>query len=376
MPNLLVLACFCCCFAPVLPAESLLAVDLLQAPCPRAVCLDGRFFAGNQTIAMWPARQENWSYHMRTNYRDTPAILVAQTGVSLQHGAWGLALLQRRQAYIEATSDTWKLARERRSMQAGTEYSVAFAGDYFAANAVRLAHAWTAGTWSAGLAGSYLNGMRYRREYGVGHAIAANAEDVSARVEQERQDSRLNTGDPERFNTYLAAVPVDGKGFGFDAAFGWKPAPAWHLALAAADIGGRIHWQGMPSIARTGEFAFGADGSFIGRPDGAASVVERDARLDFRQRLPLKLAAAAEYAGPEWLAELRVEKIKHLTLPQIALAYPLRQGARLRVAYESRFGSWGVGVIHRWLTLSIRSNDVRLSHATALGATALLLVPF
>lgn len=377
MPKLSALIFLCVLLPHSLRAESLLAIDSVPVPFARAASLEGRFFAGNQSIAVVPAWQENWPYRMRSDYRSTPAVFVAQTALSLQHQGWNLALLQRQQAYLEATPDTWKLAQEQKnqSMVAGTEYTVDFEGEYFSANAFKLSHAWQAGAWEARLAASYLKGMRYRREYGVGHARAANAEDLSAKAVQERQYSGLNAGNPEVFNTYLAEVPVDGRGYSFDLALGWRAA-SWRFMLAAADIGGRINWQGMPSMVRTGEFAFSADGSFIGRPDGSASVVEQDARVDFQQRLPLKLAAVGAYVWPQWQAELRVEKINQLTLPQIAILYPLTQDWRLRGAYESRFGSWELGVVHRWLALSVRSNDLSMSRATALGAALVLSAPF
>ena len=98
---------------------------------------------------------------------------------------------------------------------------------------------------------------------------------------------------------------------------------------------------------------------------------------DVTLHLKPKLAVGAAWSlSPRWQADASVATIQGVALPEAGLSWQAATGPRVRLSYETRFGSAGLGVRAGPIYIEVRSDRLDLNDARSVGARAGLAVEF
>lgn len=365
-------------------ADLLALVQPTRNDAATAVRVDALGFAADDFT---PAHSIARTWNAPPTPRDGPnrALGFARLETSASHGTWSVAVFRRYDALGSGTPDTVRfyhalahpddlLARDQRL---GIDYR--FTG--FSADGLRLTRHFSPAPDQAHYAVSLnlLKAGALRMERATGIATTAGG---VATVNGRR--SLLYTGlDPtptsqahlNDFAPVTTGTPSAGWGVSVDLDARWQPRPDLHLSVAANDLLGRLHWQDVPEMVQ--DFNGTAWPLQFNQPQATARITGANHYRDVTLHLKPKVAAAAEWSvSPRWQADASLATVQGVVLPEAGLSWQATAGPRVRLSYETRFGSAGVGVRMGPFYAEVRSDRFNLNDAHSLGARAGLTLAF
>ena len=306
-----------------------------------------------------------------------------ETGVQWQ--GYRLAAVSRSDAYLSASRDTVDLINQYANALGydnPRKYAVAYQIRAFEADGLKFSRslqfdAIGGGNLKAGLGVSYLRGRSLKLENIKGQAVTLNTKDFDAALTQSISSTWLDTQNLSQFNAPFGRQErFSGDGYAVDAGVTWLHlATGMRMELAIADLFGEMRWNNIPTNVATLSTAtksYDANGFVQYDPTTTRTSSYKSVSMTLEPKvylgagIPWKqmmLKAGTSYSQGEWLPQLGIER-------------RLPSGWTLGADIETRFSTLGVSLSCSWLQLKLRTDDLNLSQAKALGISLQSHMPF
>lgn len=334
-----------------------------------------RYFAGNDWTAM-NGIEGNWSgrFSPRSGRNLAVAFLRAEVGVA--RDSWRISYLHRREAIVDASRDAIDLLyleKNNLPIPVGRRFALRFDAEVLEAEGLKIEKAFELyrGDHSglrASLGASLLRGSRTRSSTVRGELTATGPNTFSFDA---------NWIDSYTKKTFLFITPgsPEGSGYALDAALEFKWADRNRLSLSVADLDARIAWRDVPTTearATSNTATRDAQGFIVYQP----AVVGQNRRKDYTQHLDPKTTIQYSRAfGPLSLGAGALV-IRSIVIPRVSFDYRLDDAWRFALEHDFRFGSVGLGLRYKLLSIAVLSERRNLDSAKSLGLAAQLVVPF
>lgn len=334
-----------------------------------------RYFAANDWTAMGDI-DGNWSarYAPRGGRNLGLDLLRVEAGVAF--GSWRFGYVYRREAIVETNRDTldlYYLENNNLPIPVGRPFALDFYGNAFEGEGLRVEKAFEMRpnesiTLRAGLGASWLRGIRSRSGSVLGR-VTASAPNTFA------FDAAVVERDTKKTFPFMTPGSPEGSGYALDVALDLRWAGRNRVMLAVEDVVSRIVWDELPATdarATSNTAARDAQGFIVYRP----ALAGQNRRIEYIQRLDPK--AFVEYSrefGP-LSAGAGALVVRGVAIPRVALDYRLSDSWRVSAERDFRFGTKGLGLSYKSLSLSILSERADLGSAKAYGLAARVAVPF
>ena len=185
---------------------------------------------------------------------------------------------------------------------------------------------------------SYLHGKRLKLASASGQVVTLNTKDFNAGVSLNDTDSRVNVGDPAKFNELLGRLAApSGQGYALDAGLVLRHRDSGaRVELAVADLAGRMNWRDVPNNVTHYSNAtkyYDANGYVQFNP----STTRTSSYQNLSQKLDPKLWLAASYPVGNFEVQGATSYTRGYWLPQAGVSYRLNPQWRLKAEYDLRF---------------------------------------
>lgn len=329
----------------------------------RAAYASGTVFAGNDFAPIQEIRADLQTAYEPRNGRNL-AIVVARAASGVDWQGYRLGAVYRQEWLAEVQKETLDAYRNEHlglNHPVGQSYGLDYRLHGFEASGVQLGkvfHTTLDAGWSlsTGLSASLLSGQTMRAETWSGQATAMAAQTLAVNsIDATRRNTELDTRAQGFVPAYRDGNPR-GTGVTVDIGLRLKRADGMRFDWVIGDALSRIRWTSVPEVTLTGSGVF--NGAF---PGG------RKWRVDLDQHLPIKHALSLTIPLEQAQIELSDEIIRGQHLPMLAGQIEVSQGWAARLDYDVRFKSLGVGLIHKFFHLGLRTDRLDLDRARSVG---------
>lgn len=341
----------------------------------RAIFTSLCYFAGNDWTAMNDI-SGNWTERFSPRSGRNLALRFVRAEVGVAQGSWRISYLRRQEAVVEASRDTVDLLyleKNNLPIPIGRRFALEFDGNAFEAEGLKIEKAFElhrsgSSVLRAGVGASVLRASR-SRSGAVQGEVTATAPNTFA--------FNANWIDRNTKKTFPFITPgsPEGSGYAIDAAVIFEWAEKNRLSLSVADLDGRIAWRNVPTTearATLNTATRDAQGFIVYQP----AVAGQNSRKDFSQRLDPKTTVRYSRAFGPLSVGAGALVIRSIAIPWVSLDYRLDDAWRFAVEHDFRFGSVGVGLRYKYLSISVSSERSDLDNTKAYGIAAQLVVPF
>ena len=226
------------------------------------------------------------------------------------------------------------------------------------------------GGWTvkAGLGVSYLRGKSLKLENINGQAVTLNAKDFDATLTQSISSTSLDTRNLGDFNApFGTLLRFSGDGYAVDAGALWvHSATGTQIELVVADLLGEMRWNNVPTntaTLTTATKSYDANGFVQYDP----TTLRTSSYKSMSMALEPKTYVSAGIPWNQLIFKVGTSYTQGEWFPQLGLQRTWHSGWALGGDFESRFRTVGVNLSCNWLQLKLRTDDVDLSQAKALG---------
>jgi len=372
-----------CFIADAALAQSALMVDnpaQVGSDVPH-VDLSAATFVGNDIVAAKHFTDDPWpaNYHRRSG--ENLAIGTERMQfVGVEQG-WTFGAIYRQDWRLVTNADTVDAyAQSQRGdlAQQTRRYALDYDLNGFAADGLRLGHAWamnlsSAGQLTFGIAGNLLRGRSLRQDK-VNGQLTSNAGTASLTATRDliNTDMRAKSiAEADGFSDFSPAQPMDvpmGRGGSLDVGMRYTAANGAYVGIAADDLAGRIRWSQVPRLRLT---VNDAQVQCVGN-DCTASRIGADWTSTYESvtlRLTPRYLVEAAYPWQGLIMRARVESLKGDLFPVAGVDYALTPAWRVGLDYESRFGSVGISVNNPYFFCALRTDKPAVGSARTLGVS-------
>lgn len=334
-------------------------------------------FAGSDALPV-RAFGANWgaAYTPRAGANMALAVAQAETGVQWSHTRLGA--LYRAQALVQANRDTMDLAHQYNtaaSYDSARTYGLDYRLVGFVADGVRISHSrgipsFSGWTLHGGAGVALLQGRQLKVESASGQVNTLGGHDLNANAAWDNLHSSMNTSDPATFNPFVRSPgELSGAGWALDLGVRAEHEDGWLLELAANDAAGEIQWKNVPqrvSALNTSTRYYDADGYVHFNPMTSAT----SRFINYRQVLDTRWRMVLGYVvNPGTQVQWSTNQWGDVTLMEWLASHRFDNGLEAQVSHDPHFGTVGVQVRWRGLTVGLRSDAMDLWQAHAYGLT-------
>lgn len=348
--------------SPVLAEELLSAENPARAGAARSAYAEGQAFFANDIVPLVQVNKD-WSQGFHPREGKNYALISTRMETGVQWQGFRLGYISRNEWMATANRDSLDIVRTDRQKldyDNGRNYSLDYRLRGFAADGARLTKSFSndlGSGWTLrwGAAASALRGRRVRSEDIAGSATATGGRDFTATVDWTRDYSHTNTVADGFVAAYVDGSP-SGQGYAADLGLTFTRQDGLRFEWVVTDAFGRMNWRDIPEKTLSGTNLPGAT-----LPGG------RKWRVDLTQNLPMKHALAVSIPTSMADVELGDTLFQGMHLPRIGLAKRIGADWTMRLDYDFRFSTVGLGVSYRWLYLNVRSDSLSVNKAGAFG---------
>lgn len=224
---------------------------------------------------------------------------------------------------------------------------------------------------------SYLHGKRLKLASASGQVVTLNTKDFNAGASLNDTDSRVNVGDPAKFNAPFGRLAApSGQGYALDAGLVLRHRDSGaRVELAVADLAGRMSWRDVPNNVTHYSNAtkyYDANGYVQFNP----STTRTSSYQNLSQSLDPKLWLAASYPVGNFEVQGATSYTRGYWLPQAGVSYRLNPQWVVKADYDFRFNTLGLSVAHPWFYLGLRLDSTNQTKAKAYGLHGGVAIPF
>lgn len=346
-------------------------------------------FAANDLVPL-QSLAGNWRDGYSPRSGDNIALLSARSEVGLEWQGVRLGLLRRAEAFMQTNRDTADLARQYQSQSgydSGRNYAVDYRAVGFDADGFkvskRLQTEWSGG-WQlvSGAGVSYLRGRKIKLETWSGSATAISAQDFNATLKQDQASSDIDVSDLQAFNApYGRIASPSGQGYAVDIGMLLNHAPSGvSMELAIADLAGQIDWINVPANASTLTTAtksYDANGYVQYDPAVTRASTYRNVSmmLDPKVHAEVSLPARAFLPASSLRFFVALDTLRNVNFWQTGLRFEVAPGWQMQTDMDLRFQTVGLSLTHRLMHFSLRTDQLDVTQAKALGFSVALKLP-
>ena len=334
-----------------------------------------RGFAGNDWTAV-SGITGNWSGRYSPRSGRNLAIGFVQGEVGVGHGAWRISYVNRQEAIVDASRDTLDLIyleKNNLPIAVGRRFDLHLDAEVFKAEGLKVDRAFELyrGEFSAlraSVGAAFLKGSYTRSSDLKGIVTATGANQFSF-------DVAWNDIYSEKTFRFIKAGSPDGTGYAVDAAVEFEWDHFNRLSLSVADLYARIAWRDVPATMERANSATAtrdAQGFIVYQP----AIVGQNSRTDYIQHLDPKTTFQYSRAlGPVSIGAGALV-VRGIVIPRISIEFRPDAAWRFGIDHDFRFGSVGLALKYKLLSVAVSSELRGLDNSRSLGVAAQLLMPF
>lgn len=316
---------------------------------------------------------QSYSPHEGTNL----AIGMARAEAGITYDSWRLAGIYRSEQIIAANRDLVDLIyynKQHQSVTAGQIFNANLYAEGFMAKGLRLDKGFELklndnADLSLGAGISLLQGTRARFANASGTAVStASGYNYNATL----TDSNSRATYP-----YISPGTPEGSGYALDLGAKVIWTQGAHLDLAVNDLFSQMIWHNMPNTMETANSATlvrNAAGYVYFNP--TLSGINSINRLTIVQKLPAQANAQFNYPAGDFDLFAGTGWMMGYWFPQLGTIYRINEDWKTSLDYDTQFKTLGIGIVHKYFTLSARSSSLAIGNAQAYGLNAEVHIPF
>lgn len=333
------------------------------------------YFTGNDWTAI-NGISGNWAERFAPRSGRNLAVRFLRAETSVAYDSWRISYLYRQEAVVVASRDAIDLLyleKNNLPIPAGRRFTLDFNGNAFEGEGLKIEkafelHRGESSVLRAGVGASLLRGSRSRSGDVLGEVAATGPNTFSFDA---------NWIDRNTKKTFLFITPgsPEGSGYAIDAAVEFEWADRNRLSLSVADFNSRIFWRDVPTTearAISNNTTRDAQGFIVYQP----AVVGQNGRKDYTQHLDPKTTIQYSRAFGPFSIGAGALVVRSIAIPRVSLDYRLDDAWRFAVEHDFRFGSVGVALRYKYLSVAVSSERLDPDSAKSLGLAAQLVVLF
>ena len=291
----------------------------------------------------------------------------ARADVSARYESWSVGYFYRQDILIESNRDMTDIVHANKTgmtVPVGRAYVPSLDMNGFQAQGIRLDKAldWKMEHDLAvafGVGVSLLKGQRTRMGQAQGSAIST--------VTGYTYDLNLTDADSKLTYPYMPPGEVSSFGYALDLGLHLQWQDGKRLNLAINDLMGEIRWKNLPQTTMTANSAtatYDAQGYIVFNP----TVSGQNSRVDITQKLNTKGNIQLYVPITDGVSiNLGTEWIKDYLFPRMGLEYLTEHGVRMMADYDTRFGTFGLGMFWKKIYLEARTQSLNFDQSRGYG---------
>lgn len=318
----------------------------------------------------------DWSARFSPRSGRNVAVEFLHAEIGVARGSWRLSYLRRHEVIVRASRDAvelFYLEKNNLPIPAGRRYALSLEANALDADALRIQKTFElrrgeTSTLRALLGGSLIRGKRTRTATMQGEVTRTGSNVFSL-------DANWSDSYTKKTYPFLTPGSPEGSGYAVEAAVEFRWAEKNRLTLCVEDLGARIAWRDVPSTdarATSNTAARDARGFLVYQP----AIVGQNQRKAYTQRLDTKTTFQYSRTLDAFSIDAGVRIVGGIVMPRVAIGYRLDDAWRLTLERDLRFGSVGLGLQYKHLSVAASIEGRDPDKAMARGLAAQLVVPF
>ena len=335
-------------------------------------------FAATDAVPVLDA-SGNWKHYAPTGGRNN-GLEQAYFDLSATRSGWEVATTLRSDILISASRGAVDLVhayKQKLKLPDGSNLGVATRETGLTLAGLRVAHTWSfelAPRQSLQVTGALtaLSVQSVQRWDVRGRAGHTKADGYSLDARVLRQNSQ------KRFSGYGMNHP-DGFGYTADLGVMWTPSDDSFVNISAVDLFSRASFSGVATQnakASTSTKSTDAQGYVEYKPLITGRYSSQRVALRLNPKLGISGGVRVDWLGSGTQLGARLEHVANINIPSLWTVMPLTDGFSLQLEAETRFHSFGIGLLHRYGSLMLRTRSLNLGRSESLGVQAAVNVSF